>query len=404
MTIPPGIPDGVLDLAASILGDRPLPPSRIHSDDGDERRAAARPKGPGDGDLLSRLGEMLTAPAAIDPTWPRPAAPAAVGDGWVHVEILDEDGPLFDALVDRHRDGGPEVVAAACQEARLPVCPYRSRRSHRSHDSSGGGSGPRTAPDSPDRSDRSHRNGAKAGRRVDGTVIVDLTTHWAGPLATKLLADAGATVIKLDPTRRPDGFRDRPAVYRHLNGSKEIVDLDLTSAAGRTRFEDLVRSADLLIESFSRRVMGNLGYRPERLRQLRPGLATVSIKAFPAAGPEATWSAYGPGVHAASGLAAMSPAEETEPANVAGVPGRPVPAPVAYPDFLTGVAAYAAAVDLLSPTDDANAAPDGRPASGVDVELAMADVIRPLNPTIPCQPTVAEIGETTVSQTSTVHR
>ena len=71
-------------------------------------------------------------------------------------------------------------------------------------------------------------------------VVVDLTSLWAGPLATSLLAMLGARVVKIDPDVRPDGFREHPALYASLNGAKEIVDLDLRQPGHRARFEALV--------------------------------------------------------------------------------------------------------------------------------------------------------------------
>lgn len=348
-----GMPDGVIDLARALLGPRLLPRCGNEIDAGSTVEA--------------ELTRLLLAPLTLDPDWPAPPRPEPVNGGWLHVEVIDEDRPLFDALVARYGDDGPEAVAAACQEARLPVCPYRPAQT-----STGA---------APNRPHTWSTGSAADGGNVAGTVVVDLTTHWAGPLATKLLAAAGAAVIKVDPVRRPDGFGDRPAVYRHLNGAKDIVDLDLGSPGGRSRFETVVGQADLLIESFSRRVMPNLGYDRPDLDRLRPGLSTVSIKAFPAGSPEADWVAYGPGVHAAAGLAATS--TSTTPPDRAESRLPPVPTSIAYPDFLTGIAAYVAAVDILTAQTSAR---------GQAVEVAMASVVKPLRPATVAGPGPANRG------------
>lgn len=380
-----GLPDGVVALAGKLLGEHPLP-----IEAGPQPSAAAVDTA----HSTERLSALLFAPKQLDRGWPSPIEPVPVGDGWLHTELLDEDRPLFAALLEQHGRSGPEAVAARCQEARLPVCPYRAydRASDRpaNPDSTGnvrGGDNTRGNGDGSvveglagkmpgrdggvDQNDGNVVNGA-----FDDVVVVDLTTHWAGPLATKLLADAGATVIKVDPRCRPDGFGDRPSVYEHLNGKKQIVDLDLRSENGRQAFEALIRRADLVVESFSRRVMANLDYRPAQLRQLRPSLSTVSIKAFPANTPEADWLAYGPGVHAAAGLAATDqlPGEQS---------ARPIPTPIAYPDFLTGIAAYAASASLLSGSQRTSAPVNGQTEpTGTDVEVAMANVIMPLQPAV----------------------
>jgi hypothetical protein len=343
-----GLPCGVVALAKELLEGHDVP---------------VEPEGASStaiGVTDEQLAALLYAPKQLDRGWPRPVEPVPVGDGWLHAELIDDDRPLFEALVEQHGPSGPDAVAARCQEARLPVCPYRSPQTLPAVASPAEGNDGDDGDDGDDPTTKLRPLGQEA---ISGSVIVDLTTHWAGPLATKLLADAGATVIKIDPSCRPDGFGDRPLVYKHLNGNKEILDLDLRSPEDRAQFETLVRRADLLVESFSRRVMANLGYRPAELRALHPTLATVSIKAFPAQRPEADWLAYGPGVHAAEGLASFGPPMP------GGLPPQPLPTPIAYPDFLTGIAAYVASVELLSAQDAG-----GKP----DVEVAMAEVIAPL--------------------------
>lgn len=307
-----GVPNGVLALARSLL--------------------------PGD-----RVVELLSAPRRLEPDWPEPAEPIPVGQGWVHAEIIDDDQPVFQALLSDARESSsdrsaPEALCAAAQELRLPVSPYRSLPA-----------ADRFARVSARCSSGDQPPSAAAGRAI----IVDLSTHWAGPLATKLLAEAGATVIKLDPDCRPDGFRSRVELYRHLNGQKEVVDFDLRSPAGRTQLERLVAKADLVVESFSRRVMANLGYGPDSIRRLNPNCSTLSIRAFPANGPEANWVGYGPGVHAASGLGTAV--------------GAPRPASLAYPDFLGGLTAYRRALELI-----------GDPQRPPQAEVSLMGSIAPL--------------------------
>ncbi len=285
-----------------------------------------------------RLVELLTAPLRLEPSWPPPAAPIAAGPGWVHAELIDDDLAVFEALVDSHGHRGPEALASACQELRLPVSPYRS--------AGGQPVGSVEPVDSVEVFDPVELSGA---------VVIDLSTHWAGPLATKLLAEAGATVVKVDPDCRPDGFRQRHRLYQHLNGTKQIVDLDLRAPSDRQRFEQLLTGADLLVESFSRRVMGNLGYDRASLAVLAPGLSMLSVKAFPAGSPEADWLAFGPGVHAASGLATTGPDRV------------PRPAPVAYADLLAGLSLFNQALTFLA-----------EPGVGGQAEISLLSAIQPL--------------------------
>ncbi len=336
--IPPGLPDGLFDLAGTVR-------RRAAHLAGEAPRSSAA--------VDAELVALLTAPLRLDDPWPAPAAPVAVGGGWVHVEVIDDDRPLLDSVLAGRPPSGPEEAAVRCQELRLPVSPYRRRTAVIGPPDPGIGS-------SPAQVCRHEATPAETGplesrlpddNALEGAVIIDLTTHWAGPLATKLLAEAGARVIKIDPRCRPDGFRARPNLYRHLNGNKEIIDLDLRLPDQRHRFEGLLAGADLLVESFSRRVMANLGYRPADLWALGPRLSMLSVKAYPDGSPEADWLAFGPGVHAASGL---------------GLTGdQPMPAPVAYPDLLAGLNGYLQAIRLLN-----DAAIDRTAHRAIEVSLA----------------------------------
>lgn len=343
--IPDGLPAGVVELAASRWrrAQTNTSPAGLRSPDLD------------DAALDQWLVDELTAPLRLE-DWPPPNQPRTVCGGWINDEVIDDDRGAFEAFLRGRPTAGAEAVAAACQELRWPVTPYRPLP-HRPHRAS--------VDDHRQPVDPTPAHDPVSAPR-SGTappLVVDLTTHWAGPLATALLAEAGAEVIKVDPSNRPDGFRDRPALYRHLNGAKQTIDLDLRSGADRDRFEQLISSADLLVESFSRRVLPNLGYGPDALAALGPDIAILSLKAFPAGTPEADWLAYGPGVHAASGLGWPT---GTDPVVTPG------PAPVAYPDLIAGITAFDAAVELLA--TDHGGGHDG-PATA---EVSLAGSIAPL--------------------------
>ena len=282
----------------------------------------------------------LVRPLLLVDDWPDPTDPLPVGDGAVHADLIDDDREALARLRATFEWAtDPERLAAEAQAWRLPVTPYRPLPS--------GSASPRSAPPRA-RSATDQRFVAPPAARptaerrpLADRLVVDLSALWAAPLTTSLLTGLGTRVIKIDPDCRPDGFRDHPALYDHLNGAKEIVDLDLRSDDGRRAFESLVAGADLVVDSFSRRVMPNLGYDQKGLRKLNPSLSTLSIVAFPAGTPEADWVSYGPGVHATSGLGA-------EPGGDSEGSIRYRPAPIAYPDALAGLAALAVAVELLS--------------------------------------------------------
>jgi len=253
----------------------------------------------------------------------RPPRPAPCG-GWVHDDSVD------DALVAALSAGqDAEAWAAAAQECWLPITPYRPCRAL---------TGWEPVEARPEPPDPVHIR------------VLDMTAMWAGPLCTRLLAEWGADVTTVEPAVRPDGFRGSPAQFAVLDVGKRRVDLDLRNDAGRHEFERLVAESDVVVESFSRRVMSNLGY-PD-LRAINPAVSTVSIRSFPADSPERDWVAYRRGVHAASGLGMWE--------------GRPQPVPIAYPDPLAGFTAFTAARDAI-----------GR---AVNVEVTLAEAIAPLRP------------------------
>ncbi len=273
------------------------------------------------------VAERLVEPLLLVDDWPPPSQPLPVGGGAVHADLTDDDHELFAGLRQAMTEDGTrleaEVLAAAAQELRLPVTPYR-----RPADTSITTNQPEPQP----------AVEASSGWRRSGPMVVDLTALWAGPLATSLLAELGARVIKVDPDCRPDGLRVHDPVYRTLNANKTIVDLDLRLGPQREHFESLLNEADLLVDSFSRRVMTNLDYGPDELRARFPQLSTLSIVAFPAGTAEQDWVSYGPGIHAASGLAFKG----HDPTC------GPQPAPIAYPDVLAGLSAFAAGAEALS--------------------------------------------------------
>ncbi len=176
--------------------------------------------------------------------------------------------------------------------------------------------------------------GGRADRPLVGLTVVDMTSMWAGPLATSLLAEAGAEVTKVEPSCRPDGMRGTPEMFAALNKTKESADLDLRRADDRASFLALVGRADLVIDSFSPRVMPNLGLTPASLAEVGgPSLLTISMPAFPP-GHRRSWIAYGTGVHAASGLGDTGDGRFSAPV-------------VSYPDPIAGLTAFAAALALV---------------------------------------------------------
>ncbi len=158
--------------------------------------------------------------------------------------------------------------------------------------------------------------------------VLDLSRIWAGPYCTKLMADLGAEIIKMEslsvydshrgpvsPARGiasyPDGEPgeepwNRNGWFNCLHMSKHGITLELTSDEGRRAFEQLVSISDVLIENFRQGSLERLGYDYEALRKHRPDLIYVSMPAFGNTGPWKGYLGYGIGQEQLSGMAHLT--------------------------------------------------------------------------------------------------
>ena len=165
--------------------------------------------------------------------------------------------------------------------------------------------------------------------------ILDLTRVWAGPLATRILADFGAEVIKISDPRAP---LDRVnGTNNKLNRNKSSVALRLDHEEGRRMFLELVAVSDVVVENFRPRVMRNFELTYERLREVRPDVIMCSMPGFGTTGDYADYPAFGPSVEAMTGLPSMMGYEG----------GPPRTSSLAYPDPIAGLNAVAAMVTAL---------------------------------------------------------
>ena len=166
--------------------------------------------------------------------------------------------------------------------------------------------------------------------------VLDFTTLLPGPLATLMLAEAGAEVIKIE---RPGGeaMRAYPpfweamgAAFAMLNRGKASLVLDLKSAADRRRLEPLLAGADILVEQFRPGVMAELGLGYEAVRAANPRIVYCSISGYGQSGPRADEAGHDINYIGATGLLALQPgspqAPNVPPALVADIGGGSFPA------------------------------------------------------------------------------
>lgn len=175
-------------------------------------------------------------------------------DGWVAVSLArDEDVAAVPAWLEADLD--PSDLVAIEREVRChPVAELVERASLLGIPCSG--LGEVTTPRLP-----AHRLGdASQPASLAGLLVVDLSSLWAGPLCGRLLASAGARVLKVESTTRPDGARRGPREFFELmNAGKESVMLDLSGADGRSELRRMIDSADVVIEASRPRALQQMG-------------------------------------------------------------------------------------------------------------------------------------------------
>jgi CoA:oxalate CoA-transferase len=180
-----------------------------------------------------------------------------------------------------------------------------------------------------------------ATRSFHGLRVLDFSTTIAGPHCTRMLADMGAEVIKIESVEG-ETMRTRPPVrgscsstFGQLNAGKKSVVLDLKSPDAVEAIRRLVAGADIVVENFRPGVMRRLKLDYGSLRQLNPKLIYCSISGYGQTGPSAELPAYAPVIHAASGY---------DMAHLSYQPGRDRPdyCGIYHADVLTGVYAFGA--------------------------------------------------------------
>jgi crotonobetainyl-CoA:carnitine CoA-transferase CaiB-like acyl-CoA transferase len=136
---------------------------------------------------------------------------------------------------------------------------------------------------------------------LDGLRVVDLSMFMSGPMATQILGDAGAEIIKVESVQRIDGWRgaagsrdvERPwelsPNFNWVNRSKRGITLNLTDPRGADLLKRLVAISDVVIENYTPRVMDNFGLGYEVLREITPDLIMLSMPGF---GQTVSWRDY----------------------------------------------------------------------------------------------------------------
>ena len=201
----------------------------------------------------------------------------------------------------------------------------------------------------------------------EGLRVVDMTTFWAGPSCTHMLAMLGAEVIHVESTRRPDGTRliagipitedqwwEKSPIFSGLNTNKKGLTLNLQSDAGREVLMQLIATCDVIVENFTPRVVDQIGLDFAAVQAVRPDAIMLRMPGFGLDGPWRDNPAFAYVIEAASGVSWLT-----------GYPDRNPYEPYSVGDPNAGVHALNALLLALEHRR--------RTGEGVLIEAAMVD-------------------------------
>jgi itaconate CoA-transferase len=197
---------------------------------------------------------------------------------------------------------------------------------------------------------------------LEGITVLAVEQAVAAPFCSSRLADAGATVIKVE---RPEGdfargydtaAKGQSSYFVWLNRGKQSVVVDLATKEGRAELEALIASADVLLQNLKPGSMDKLGFSLERIRKDYPALVCCTITGYGDEGPYAHRKAYDLLIQAESGLASIT-----------GGPEGPSRVGVSIVDVATGATAHASILEALFART--------RTGKGADIRISMFDVM-----------------------------
>jgi crotonobetainyl-CoA:carnitine CoA-transferase CaiB-like acyl-CoA transferase len=202
---------------------------------------------------------------------------------------------------------------------------------------------------------------------IEGLRVLDMTTFWAGPSCTHMLALLGAEVIHVEASGRPDGTRliagipvtedqwwEKSPIFSGLNTNKKGLTLNLQSAAGRELLMRLIATCDVIVENFTPRVLDQIGLDFAAVQAVRPDAIMLRMPGFGLDGPWRDNPAFAYVIEAASGISWLT-----------GYPDRNPYEPYSVGDPNAGVHALNALLLALEHR--------GRTGDGVLIEAAMVD-------------------------------
>lgn len=185
---------------------------------------------------------------------------------------------------------------------------------------------------------------------LSGARVLDFGHVLAAPFCTRLLADLGADVVRVESSKHPDfpwpsSYRHpdgRHASYLNTNRNKRSVALDLKHPTGREMARRLATAADVVVENFSAGVMDRLGLGYESLKVLNPGLVFASMSGYGHSGPRRDWTSMNMNLQGAAGLMQVTGAEGDPPTAISN----------SWNDYIGGLHTCYAVISALTERED----------------------------------------------------
>ena len=196
------------------------------------------------------------------------------------------------------------------------------------------------------------------GPPLQGVRVIDLTRAWAGPFCTRLLADYGAEVIKIESGKFDTQREGRAGIYTELNRNKRSITIDLHHPDGQALVRRLAEQSDVLVNNYRPGTLErfNLGY--EELRKVNPDIIVLSMPGYGSTGPGRLYASHGAQLMADSGMYYIWGQTDTPVERR----GR-----AAIPDFLAGAQGALAVTAALHARDAIGA--------GQEIEIAQLEAL-----------------------------
>src|SRR4030042_46596 len=172
---------------------------------------------------------------------------------------------------------------------------------------------------------------------LQGIRILDFSWVLAGPYATRILADFGAEVIKVQPLLPREEDKFSRGYYNTWNRNKLGITLNLNKAGGIALAKRLVSISDAVVENFTPRVMANWGLDYTNLKEIKPDIIMLSLSTMGSTGPRRDYTGFGPTIQAFSGMTYLT-----------SFPGKPpLGLGTSYADHIAGLFACLALLGAL---------------------------------------------------------